>query len=75
MIAPSPPSASRLLRVEHAVAEALLEFDTPDTAFPRLLATGVRTFSVAPSRLDAVRAMARSHPAGGLLSAEVGPDA
>ena len=44
-------------------------------AFPRLLATGVRTFSVAPSRLDAVRAMARSHPAGGLLSAEVGPDA
>jgi phosphocarrier protein FPr len=44
-------------------------------AFPRLLATGVRTFSVAPSRLDAVRAMVRSHPAGDLLSAGVGPDA
>ncbi len=38
MLAPLPPSASRLLRVEHAVAEALLEFDTPDMAFPRLLA-------------------------------------
>jgi multiphosphoryl transfer protein len=44
-------------------------------AFPRLLATGVRTFSVAPSRLDAVRAMVRSHPADDLLSAGVGPDA
>lgn len=44
-------------------------------AFPRLLATGVRTFSVAPSRLDAVRAMVRSHPAGALLSAGIGPDA
>ena len=44
-------------------------------ALPRLLATGVRTFSVAPSRLDAVRAMVRSHPAGDPLSAGVGPDA
>ncbi len=44
-------------------------------ALPRLLATGVRTFSVAPSRVDAVRAMVRSHPAGDLLSAGVGPDA
>jgi PAS domain S-box-containing protein len=38
MLAPSPPSASRLLRVEHAVAEALLESDSADAAFPRLLA-------------------------------------
>jgi len=38
MLAPSPPSASRLLRVEHAVAEALLETDSADEAFPRLLA-------------------------------------
>jgi hypothetical protein len=30
---------------------------------------------VAPSRLDAVRAMVRSQAAGGLLSAGVGPDA
>src|SRR4051812_14260740 len=37
MLAPPPPSASRLLRVEHAVAEALLEADSPDDAFPRLL--------------------------------------
>jgi phosphoenolpyruvate-protein kinase (PTS system EI component) len=29
-------------------------------AFPRLLAVGVRTFSVAPSRLDQVRAMVRA---------------
>jgi phosphoenolpyruvate-protein kinase (PTS system EI component) len=43
-------------------------------AFPRLLATGVRTFSVAPSRLDAVRAMVRPtrrRPA----QRGVGPDA
>lgn len=38
MLAPPPPSASRLLRVEHAVAEALLESDSADAAFPRLLA-------------------------------------
>src|SRR3954451_2790805 len=38
MLAPPPPSASRLLRVEHAVAEALLETDSADEAFPRLLA-------------------------------------
>ncbi|HEY6890296.1 MAG TPA: PAS domain S-box protein [Solirubrobacter sp.] len=38
MLAPPPPSASRLLRVEHAVAEALLEADGADDAFPRLLA-------------------------------------
>jgi PAS domain S-box-containing protein len=37
MLAPPPPSASRLLRVEHAVAEALLETDSADEAFPRLL--------------------------------------
>jgi len=33
MLAPPPPSASRLLRVEHAVAEALLETDSADEAF------------------------------------------
>jgi PAS domain S-box-containing protein len=38
MPAPSPSSASRLLRVEHAVAEALLESDSLDAAFPRVLA-------------------------------------
>jgi PAS domain S-box-containing protein len=38
MLAPPPPSASRLLRVEHAVAEALLEAESADEAFPRLLA-------------------------------------
>jgi PAS domain S-box-containing protein len=38
MLAPPPPSASRLLRVEHAVAEALLDTDSADDAFPRLLA-------------------------------------
>ena len=38
MLAPPPPSASRLLRVEHAVAEALLDADSADEAFPRLLA-------------------------------------
>ena len=32
------PSASRLLRVEHAVAEALLDTDSAEEAFPRLLA-------------------------------------
>ena len=31
------PSASRLLRVEHAVAEALLDADRAEAAFPRLL--------------------------------------
>ena len=38
MLAPPPPSASRLLRVEHAVAEALLDAGSADDAFPRLLA-------------------------------------
>ena len=38
MLAPPPPSASRLLRVEHAVAEALLDSANADAAFPRLLA-------------------------------------
>src|SRR5262245_25038800 len=38
MLAPPPLSASRLLRVEHAVAEALLDTDSADEAFPRLLA-------------------------------------
>ncbi len=38
MLAPPPLSASRLLRVEHAVAEALLDTDSADAAFPRLLA-------------------------------------
>jgi PAS domain S-box-containing protein len=38
MLAPPQPGASRLLRVEHAVAEALLDTDTADEAFPRLLA-------------------------------------
>ncbi|WP_053225796.1 PAS domain S-box protein [Solirubrobacter soli] len=38
MLAPPPLSASRLLRVEHAVAEALLDTASADDAFPRLLA-------------------------------------
>ena len=38
MLAPSPPSASRLLRVEHAVAEALLAAPSLEDAFARLLA-------------------------------------
>jgi PAS domain S-box-containing protein len=38
MLAPSPPSASVLLRVEHAVAEALLAAPSLDDAFARLLA-------------------------------------
>ena len=38
MLVPPQPSASRLLRVEHAVAEALLEADDEETAFPRVLA-------------------------------------
>jgi PAS domain S-box-containing protein len=38
MLAPPPPSASRLLRVEHAVAEALLDSAHADAAFPRVLA-------------------------------------
>src|SRR4051812_18734622 len=38
MLAPPPPSASRLLRVEHAVAEALLEAESAEAAYPALLA-------------------------------------
>src|SRR3954454_15317995 len=38
MLAPASPSAARLLRTEHAVAEALLEAPTADAAFPRVLA-------------------------------------
>jgi two-component system cell cycle sensor histidine kinase/response regulator CckA len=38
MLAPPPPSVSRLLRVEHAVAEALLEAPSAEDAYPALLA-------------------------------------
>jgi PAS domain S-box-containing protein len=38
MLAPSPPSVSRLLHVEHAVAEALLEAPSAEHAHPALLA-------------------------------------
>ena len=38
MLAPPPPSASRLLRVEHAVAEALLAAKSAEAAYPALLA-------------------------------------
>ena len=47
-------------------------------AFPLLLGAGVRTFSVAPSRLDGLRALVRRHSAASgrdLVSAAVGPDA
>jgi len=47
-------------------------------AFPLLLGAGVRTFSVAPSRLDGLRALVRGHSAASgrdLVSAAVGPDA
>ena len=37
MVASTPPSASRLLRVEHAVAEALLAAPSAHDAFPSLL--------------------------------------
>src|SRR4051794_31957101 len=38
MLAPPPPSASRLLRVEHTVAEALLEAPSAEAAYPLVLA-------------------------------------
>jgi phosphoenolpyruvate-protein kinase (PTS system EI component) len=47
-------------------------------AFPLLLGAGVRTFSVAPSRLDALRSLVREHSTASgrdLVSAAVGPDA
>ena len=47
-------------------------------AFPLLLGAGVRAFSVAPSRLDRLRALVRGHSAESgrdLVSAAVGPDA
>ena len=50
MLAPSPPSASRLLRVEHAVAEALLEAPTPEAAFPRAARRGRRRARLALRR-------------------------
>src|SRR4051812_28187193 len=37
MLAPASPSASRLLHVEHAVAETLLEAPSAEAAFPALL--------------------------------------
>src|SRR5262245_32857022 len=38
MLAPPTPSASRLLRVEHSVAEALIDADSLHGAFARVLA-------------------------------------